>query len=730
VRYYKRMFLILLIISVSFVGILDFVFLYRNAKDASNAHLSHMDSVFRQLTDYTDMRLETSLQYSAMMRSSEYTNAFLRKTEPVQYNRLRMFRFVSNAFSISTARQNALAVSSLTDDYVVRNDGTGNVAIFLKYFHMSSAQLNALVASFRAGYSAQTQLVAVREPSGLPHYILVRYEPSGHPVPLYIFVSYNEPQLFDTSTLADNGTFVLLSDGMPAATVGGMTLAEVEALDFNHLPSGMEKRVAGSSFQGFSYMFLSYAPGVVTESFVQTLLLGLLALAGAVALAALVAQRMYVPIRELLALTEADAVRDEFEWIKKTISSFHTRMQTMANSFEQHNRQLETAVYRDMLGGIVPAGQFSDTMQGLRLTYSAAFRVAILRFNPETADAALAQDMLYLLKQSIDGFLEAIASACPFFKIIDTSFDTKELIFVSEDISAFKDGLNNALLQIESEHALDFVAAIGGPVRKITEISESHRVAKWLLDMADIFDSGAKVVTQEDFNESKRSTVYFPINLESALAGALAQGKTSAWQKILDEIITTNQNDRDSNLPRLSLMFTACVNRVLDTLQRGQDEVFEPGVNLYLEFREAPTYEVFRQKAHDIFSCLEQQMSTEKKKLNTDSVAKTLQFIEDNYHRDISLFDLADHLGLSKNYMSTLFKNSIGSNFKDYLNSLRYRRAHEILQHKPDAKIKDVAEQVGCSANILTRLFVRYAGMLPSEYQEKLQKAQRNNKKA
>jgi len=722
--------MMLLMISVTFVGILGGVFLVRSANDILSSHTSQMDSLGQQLADYTDLRLETSLQYSAMLRSSDHTNAFLRKTEPVQYNRLRMYRFISNAFSVSTARQSALAVSSLTDDYVIRNDGTGDTAIFLRYFYLTREQLDMLVDSFREGYSAQTRLVTVQEPSGLPHYILVRYEPSGHPVPLYIFVSYNEQQLFDTAALANGATFVLLNNGEPAATVGSLSLTEVEALDFNQLPRNMEKRVLGSSFQGFSYMLLSYKPSVFTESFAWMVLFSVLALAGIITLSVIVAKKMYLPIRELLVLTDADYVRDEFEWIKKAISSFHTRVQTMTSSLEQHNKQLEIAMYRDMLGGILPVGQFSEMMQGLRLTYNDAFRVAILRFNCDTADTELTQDVLFLMKQSIDGFLETTASACPFFKIIDATFDTKVLIFVTADIAAFKDGLNNALLQIESEHTLDFVAAIGSPVQQITQISESHRRAKWLLDMADIFDSGAKVVSQEDFNESKRSTVYFPINLENALAGALAQGKTAAWQKVLDEIITTNQNDRDSNLPRLSLMFTACVNRVLDTLQRGQDEVFEPGVNIYLEFREASTYEAFRQKAYTLFGCLEQQMSTEKKKLNTDLVEKTLRFIDENYHKDISLFDLADHLGLSKNYMSTLFKNSIGSNFKDYLNSYRYRRAHELLQHKPDAKIKEVAEQVGCSANILTRLFVRYAGMLPSEYQEKLQKAQRTNKKA
>jgi len=119
---------------------------------------------------------------------------------------------------------------------------------------------------------------------------------------------------------------------------------------------------------------------------------------------------------------------------------------------------------------------------------------------------------------------------------------------------------------------------------------------------------------------------------------------------------------------------------------------------------------------------LSEKTEQDERRPNPSMTKKMLEFIDENYNRDISLSDLAVHLNLSKNYVSTLFKSAVGSNFKDYLNNARYGKACQLLQENPYRKIKDVAEQVGCSKDILARLFLRYSGALPSDYQQRLLK--------
>ena len=108
---------------------------------------------------------------------------------------------------------------------------------------------------------------------------------------------------------------------------------------------------------------------------------------------------------------------------------------------------------------------------------------------------------------------------------------------------------------------------------------------------------------------------------------------------------------------------------------------------------------------------------SEQEPVNSSLRDKMLQFIDENSNKDISLLDLADYLNLSRNYVSTLFKDATGRNFKDFLNKHRFEMACGIIDENPMKKLKDVAAQVGCSTDVFIRIFMRYGGMRPHEYQ-------------
>ena len=96
---------------------------------------------------------------------------------------------------------------------------------------------------------------------------------------------------------------------------------------------------------------------------------------------------------------------------------------------------------------------------------------------------------------------------------------------------------------------------------------------------------------------------------------------------------------------------------------------------------------------------------------------KIEKYLEDNYHIDISLDNLADYLGHSFKYTSILFKKVMGDNFKNYLNIYRIEKAKEIMAENKDIKIKDLAERIGYnSSNTFIRIFRKYEGVSPGKY--------------
>lgn len=94
-----------------------------------------------------------------------------------------------------------------------------------------------------------------------------------------------------------------------------------------------------------------------------------------------------------------------------------------------------------------------------------------------------------------------------------------------------------------------------------------------------------------------------------------------------------------------------------------------------------------------------------------------IAFIQQNYHHDVSLTQLAEHMGLSPSYISYLFKKYTNHNFKDYLNLYRVSKAKELMAASPDLKVIEIAMKVGCNhTGTFIRMFKKYEGISPGQF--------------
>ncbi len=107
------------------------------------------------------------------------------------------------------------------------------------------------------------------------------------------------------------------------------------------------------------------------------------------------------------------------------------------------------------------------------------------------------------------------------------------------------------------------------------------------------------------------------------------------------------------------------------------------------------------------------------KNLNHE-VSRSLEYIEMNYNRDISLQEIADYVNLSRTYFSNLFKKETGVGFVEYLIKYRIEKAKELLNDSC-RKIYEVGEICGFSNyRYFARTFKRITNLSPGEYREKI----------
>lgn len=97
-------------------------------------------------------------------------------------------------------------------------------------------------------------------------------------------------------------------------------------------------------------------------------------------------------------------------------------------------------------------------------------------------------------------------------------------------------------------------------------------------------------------------------------------------------------------------------------------------------------------------------------------IERAIRYIREHYAEDLTLADVAGHVGLSENYFSNLFKAETGENMTAYVNRVRIERAQYYLTHT-GMKVYEVSEQVGYkNTTYFSRIFKRYTGQSVADF--------------
>ncbi|MFP4977786.1 response regulator [Paenibacillus sp. CN-4] len=108
------------------------------------------------------------------------------------------------------------------------------------------------------------------------------------------------------------------------------------------------------------------------------------------------------------------------------------------------------------------------------------------------------------------------------------------------------------------------------------------------------------------------------------------------------------------------------------------------------------------------------QQSENKK--NRQAIRTVLDYIHNHLDEEIRLEELAQKVFLTPNYLGSIFKEAMGTNFSDYLMIQRMEHAKRLLL-LPGSRIYEVSQQVGYkNPHYFSKLFKEYAGVKPSQY--------------
>ncbi len=134
-------------------------------------------------------------------------------------------------------------------------------------------------------------------------------------------------------------------------------------------------------------------------------------------------------------------------------------------------------------------------------------------------------------------------------------------------------------------------------------------------------------------------------------------------------------------------------------------------------------------RASDILECLnrliEEYLQTgsgaQKKDGENDEnnfVHEAKEYIEEHYSEDLTVKKVAEEIGISGGYLSTMFNQHLQIGFAEYLNELRVEHACVYLEQNY-FKVYEIAYKVGFhDEKYFTKVFKKIKGVSPKEYRK------------
>jgi len=97
-----------------------------------------------------------------------------------------------------------------------------------------------------------------------------------------------------------------------------------------------------------------------------------------------------------------------------------------------------------------------------------------------------------------------------------------------------------------------------------------------------------------------------------------------------------------------------------------------------------------------------------------------ISFIKENYSKPVGLREASEHIKLSENHLSTLFKEVTGINFLQYLNAYRINKSLGLMA-KEGMNISEISMLSGFpTPGYFAKIFKRFLGVTPTQYRDGL----------
>lgn len=241
-----------------------------------------------------------------------------------------------------------------------------------------------------------------------------------------------------------------------------------------------------------------------------------------------------------------------------------------------------------------------------------------------------------------------------------------------------------------------------------------------LLETQQKMSQQAKInETIQVYKEEKpdQSPTYLYVK-ERQLLQKLRTGTVQEVKGLLNDLIGYVLFSEGGNLDTVrirAIELTTLLSRVAIDGGARTDSIFRLNTEFLSRLYREQELEDLCMLMQEVLESFMNAMFSEKDKGNP-YIRKALRFMADNYNEHLELEQVADYVGLSPSYFSTLFRSVVGVTFREHLCRLRVEESKHLLLSKKYS-LADIAVSMGFpDQSYYSKVFKRIVGVTPGKY--------------
>ena len=275
--------------------------------------------------------------------------------------------------------------------------------------------------------------------------------------------------------------------------------------------------------------------------------------------------------------------------------------------------------------------------------------------------------------------------------------------------------LNDAARESRRVMGIQLTIGIGKIKNSLFEMPDALAEAKEAL-MYRRLSGENDVIYMQDIDISGRKVDYYDAESSHRLFAAVRFGEGDGIRNIVQEMCTGVKNS-DMNQSDYQAYCISVLNEILMFVREQNirtEEIFG-GVPNYLEIlKQHESPDSFFGWIETICIKLRSYFVEARENKTKDIIEIAKQYMYQEYgNQDISLEKVAEKVGLTPTYFSTIFKKETGGSFVEYLTDIRMEAAMKMLRYSDD-KIYVVAQKIGYpEAGYFSHVFKKKYGISP-----------------